>query len=116
MPGRSRVRCDRPRVAWPAARLARSGAHEEPGALKALEVRSHAVGVEAETLRELDRAGRTPKLAQQLEQARPGRLAERVLTRSRERKIDHDPEFCTVALGKSMGEWYAFSHWRCNKE
>ena len=31
MPGRSRVRCDRPRVAWPAARLALSGAHEEPG-------------------------------------------------------------------------------------
>jgi NAD-dependent dihydropyrimidine dehydrogenase PreA subunit len=96
--------------------LARTGTREEPGALEALEVHAHAVGVKAETLRELDRAGRAPQLAQQLEQACPGRLAERVLTRSRERKIDHDPEFCTVALGKSMGEWYAFSHWRCNKE
>jgi hypothetical protein len=61
--------------------------------------------MQAETLRELDCAGRAPQLLQQLEQARPGRLAEHVLTRRRERKIDHDPEFYTVMLGKSIGGW-----------
>ena len=100
MPARSRLGRDGPRVAWPPAPAARSGAGDQTGALEPLEVRAHAVGMKAETLRELDRAGRAPQLAQQLEQARPGRLGERVLGGGSKWEVDHDPEFCTVALGK----------------
>ncbi len=56
-------------------------------------MRPHAVGMQAETLREFDCVGRAPQLAQQLEQARPSRLAERVLTRSREGEVDHEKSF-----------------------
>ena len=94
----SGVRCNRPHVPRPPPRLASALACHQACFTQALEVYTHAVGMQRQALGQLLGARRTPELAQHAEQPRAGRLGKLLVGPRGE--IHRVEKFYTPCLGK----------------